>query len=718
MKNWSRITLTFSLMALVCISLAPSSVFSWKQEASIYANRPNFTTHQWLAYESIQLSPSSSRIQWIRNNLLDFWHGVEAPHNSVMASSYAVSTDDYGDINDLILYLDGSGTSVTNSSLADRAQDEYDSLVAELAKDEMDEALAAFHAGAMTHYISQAGVWGAIWNETLWGTLPAANWTSFENQIEAGLDASRFDADPEDWVNNLFTLAPTIITPVNAYDAAVDLAQNIHPVAQSLGDDFENDWAEVGNWTTAYKDDVTDCLTYSVEAIYAALDHAMISVHWNGISMNDPVYTYDNETGLFEIPEFTVTFANETGKYNLTSADAELAEFRLIIYPEKAWEDPILSPEREDLQFNAGTQKWYHDEYLVKGTSANLEHTVLYTFKMNQSSLTWSNDSAIKFNVEYFNINLTSIVTSYNETSRSVSITQVVMDIYEIPEVRELDPSEVSSARWYLYTKGEGSQVSEAIGVPAHDTEGRQPNGNLTYNALDEYWYSLDNDIGLVFTAVLVQFYVVVQFEVTGLPVGYEKSGNFVAGCFAQDNDYWFATRDHQITISVPEVVFNQETNLFSVYNITAYSDYNNTMLGIYELANKTIHGQDIRSYTWKVFLHDGISSSITGKLNWSSEHNYWYVEDVDVSSLPDNRYYLSAKLINMNVNVTTSPWGPPSNIFKIKRPMPIIYWILPELFVVGFVVLFGWLAWWRPRQKRIQIELERSQKIDKGFMD
>ncbi|MHA1556743.1 MAG: hypothetical protein ACTSPM_07385 [Candidatus Heimdallarchaeota archaeon] len=723
MKKWSRIILTFSMMALVCIALTPSSVFSWKQRTSSNPDRPYFTTHQWLANESLNLSPSSSRVQWITNNLLDFWHGVEAPYNSAVAASYAVTVEDYGDIDDLVLYLDVTGTTVTNGSLADRAKDEYDSLVAELAKDDVDEALAAFYAGAMTHYVSQAGVWGAIWDESLWGTLPAVNWTSFEDQINAGLDASYFDDDQDEWLNTLFTtLSPTIITPVDAYDAAVDLAINIHPVAQSLGDDFENDWTEVANWTTVYEDDVIDCLTYSIEAIYAALDHAMISVNWNAIKTDDPVYTYDAITGLLEIPDFSVTFANNTGTYTLTAADAEIAEFRVIIYPENAWEDPILTPEHEDLQFNVGTQKWYHEEHLVKGTSANSDHTILYTFKMNQSSLTWSNDSALDFSVDYFKINMTSIATTYNSGDRTLDITQVIMDIYEIPEVRELEPSEVSEANWILYTKGEGYQVSEAIGVPAYDTEGVQPHGNLTYDALNQSWYATNLDIGLVFTAVRQQYYVVIQFVVNDIPVGYYKNSSygaaeFVAACVAQDT-YWFATRDHQITISIPEIVFDVETNTVDIYDITAFSDYQNTSLDYYELETKTVYGQDTRAYDWKVFLYDGIPSSVTDDLLWDFSEEYWYAEDIDVQSLPDNDYYVSAKIVNMNVNATVTPWGPASALFIISRPIPVIYWILPEFFVAGFVVLFGWLAWWRPRQKRLQIERERDAKIDKGFMD
>ena len=334
-------------MALVCISLAPGYVFAWKQRATTNTARPYFTTHQWLANESLQLAPSPSRIQWITNNRLDFWHGVESPYDAASAAPYVTTyEEDYGDIGDLVLYLDGAGTTVTNDSLADRADEEYDKLVTELAKDDADLALAAFYAGAMCHYISQAGVWGAIWDESLWGTLNTTAWVDFEDQIEAGLVAGHFENDQADWYNDLFTIDPSIITAVDAYDATIDLAQNIHPVAQSLGDDFEDSWVAVANWTTTYKDDVTDCLTYSAEAMYAALDQAMIDVNWKTISMEDPVYTYVEDTGMLEIPDFSVNYTDNGGTFTLTNADVEIAEFRIIVYPENSWEDPILSPER------------------------------------------------------------------------------------------------------------------------------------------------------------------------------------------------------------------------------------------------------------------------------------------------------------------------------------------------------------------------------------
>jgi len=116
--------------------------------------------------------------------------------------------------------------------------------------------------------------------------------------------------------------------------------------------------------------------------------------------------------------------------------------------------------------------------------------------------------------------------------------------------------------------------------------------------------------------------------------------------------------------------------------------------------------------------LWDGIASHLTGNLIWNEADQYWFADNISVDDLPDNNYYISAKITNMNINFTVSPWGPASNLFEITRPIPVIYWILPEFFMAGFVVLFGWLAWWRPKKKREMIERERAEKIHDDFKD
>lgn len=694
------IAITFMIITVFILSTVPRDIVSWRAETSTYFEQPLFSTHQWLAWEAVEMF-SEAKMGWITENLYAFWHGVEAPFNSETGTFYGYTLSDYGDIEDLVLYLDATGTIVTDSSLADRAQEEYNKLVSELSLDETDFEQAAFYAGTMSHYISQAGIWKAVWDDSLWGPLNESNWVLFEDGIERGNTETYFDeptfnyqfTNMSVYYNDFFDLSPNITIAVDGSTATVNLAKQVFSDAQYLSDEFNSTFIDAIDWEETYYNTTRDCLTFSVEATYAALEHAMVSVDWKTISMEDPVYTYDNGTGFLEIPDFSVNYTDNGGLHTLTAADIELAEFRVIIYPEYAWEDPILSAEHEALQFNVSTQKWYHNEHLVKGTSAYSNHTILYTFKMNQSSLTWSNISVIDFSVDYFKFNLTSIVSFYNETSRTVDITHVVMDIYEIPEVGELDPSEVSSAEWILYTRGEGFQGTVAFGFPAYDTEGYQPHGNLAYDALNESWYAIDNDIGLVFTDVLQEFYIVVQFEVTGIPVGYYwesayGEAYFVPECIGQDNEYWFKTRDHQITISAPTIIFDAEANLLSAYNITAYSDYNNTELDYYEIVTKAVWGQNVREASWRIFMKNGYSTSHSGDLLWDWANNYWYVENIDVGDLKDGEFYISAKIINMNTNTTIAPYGLPSECFIIgsgeKQPSS---YLISMMFVTGLVI-------------------------------
>ncbi|NHJ03674.1 MAG: hypothetical protein EAX90_02545 [Candidatus Heimdallarchaeota archaeon] len=723
MKKWNKIILTLGMMLIVSTPLIPSYVMGWKQETSVNLDTPNFTTHQWLAWEALKLSPSTSMLQWIANNELEFWLGVEAPFNSLAAEQINVALGpDYGDISGEALLLDIAGTTVTNSSLADRAQEEYDKLVAELGDVDGDYALAAFYAGAMSHYISQAGLYAALWNETRWGALNVANWNTFEDQIEATLLGSNLVSDPEDFNSSKFDLDPLVITPVNASQAAINLAIAVYPVAESLGDDFLGTWTSVDDWTGTYFDNVEACLEYSVEAIYAAIKYAMEDVNWKYLSIEDPAFEYNSTTGHLTIPDFSVNYTDNTGTYTLDDALATQAEFRVIAEGQYISDPWTLQPEINTLVYNSTSHKWCYPDEIVYGTIANREHTILYTFNMDGAAETWSNSTTDTFEVLYFLINLVSFDSYYNWNQRTIDVWNVTFEVPELPEVGFIDDTEAINAQWILYTKGEGTQVGEAIGVPAYDTENWQPHGPMSFNVTDQSWYSYGNDIGLVFTQTLQQYYVVVRMTIVGLPIGYMRTGTygnliFTAGAQGQD-DYWFITKDHQISMTQPKIDFDPETNTLDVYGIKGWSDYGNTSLDYWELVSKPVYGQDIRAKICKIFLFDGIPSSITESLLWDSTGQYWYVDDINVNSLPDNTYYLAAKLVNMNLNITVSPWGPHSNSFTIKRPVPVIYWILPEIFLAGFITLFGWLVWWRPRQKKLRIERERDEKLDKGFMD
>ncbi|NHJ46691.1 MAG: hypothetical protein FK733_02775 [Asgard group archaeon] len=742
MKSKTRLIVVLALLAIVSVPfLIPSYTLGWRaedseDEGSYYDI--DFSTHKWLAWEAVDLFPDS-KVTWITENLRAFWLGVEAPYNAGAADEAGLNSSNYGKIhvNESILYLDSTGTTVTNDTLAVYADAEYDKLVIELNKEAVDYADAAFYAGAMSHYISQAGSYGAIWNETLWGTFNRTEWDFYEGIVESGSKIEHFDQpsfyfgfeNTNVFANSYFLVSPSTLVAENAYDATVNLAKNTHPYAQSMRDNLWTNVTAGFQWSTDYKANVTDCTTFAVEAIYSAIAQAMEDVNWAYITLPSPVVTYDNVTHHLEIPEFDATFTNDTGTYNLNETIATIAEVWYVYYDYDSDTPDSLSSDNFDLSYNATSGKWYYADHLAPYTAANRNHSVIFYFDMDRAAPTWSNLSVEMIFVPFYNTSINWLDYHYDNVSRTLDIWNVSVTCWDIPEIGEVTIDEVSSLKWHLYTKGEGSLIADAAGIQVIDTEGNDVEGDLYQSGFigsGGNFSSFENDVGLVFSAVNTELYVLVRVELI-VPVGYirysDAGGDDIFIPFIQRNGVnTFRAKDHDITISEPELeVYTEEIagitkTYINAYGITAISDYNNTVLNYYEIIEKEVHGSDRREARWKVFLFDGIPARLTGDLTWNETAQFWFVEGVEVGFLPDNRYYLAAKIVNMNTNFTTSPWGPQSEIFEIKRPLPVLYYILPEFFLAGFIVLFGWLAWYRPRKKRMKIQAEREARLEKIY--
>ena len=730
MNKKLKITLALILVGLTAVSLFPTNVLGWFSDESSSTDyedgRQRFSTTQWLSYEAMDMF-QNEKVQWITDNIMSFWHGVEAPYG-VNASHGIADPSDYGDDNNTyVMYLDVTGTTVTNDTLAVRAQEEYVKLVTELSQTTANYSLAAFYAGAMTYYITQAGFWGVVWDESLWGPVNNTIWHTFESKIEAGNDIYRFPTQKLLWefltktgiTNNFFDLQPTAIASVNAWNATVDLAKAIFPIAESLSDDF-NATITVPAWETTYYNNALFCIESSVEAAYAALENAMTDANLKYITLPVPTYVFDPVAFHITIPEFDVTFTNNTGTYILNETLVTEAAISYVYY-DTYGQPNALSTDTMDLTYNGISGKWYLPESLLLGGIVKSDHAIMYRFAMNGAPDAYSNISNT-FYIDYFNVTIEGLKYDYHSINRTLDIYNISAICFDIPEIGLVEPIDVESAQWILYQKGEGAtQTGDIIGVPTTDTQNQAVEGNLTYNATSERWYSLDNDIGWVFTPTSVEYYVIARFLLI-IPVGFLKKqflGPPIFKPYAQQQGTWFfKTRDHQVTISKPVIEFDPDTKTVKMWNITAWTDYHNVFLDEYEVREKEVFGEDIRQARWKVFLWDGIASALTGNLTWNAVDEYWFAYNISLDSLPDNSYYISAKITNMNINFTVSPWGPQSDLFVIKRPIPVIYYILPEFFMAGFIVLFGWLAWWRPKKKREMIERERGEKIEHGFGD
>lgn len=662
----------FCIFSLAFIS--PSYNCSWNQDYSVYTHNPQFTTHVWLAYESLQLFSSPSQIQWITRNMLDFWHGVEAPFQKDIAENYVEDFSVYGDIDNYILYLSENGMIVTNDSLAQRAQVEYNKLVTELAKDDADLQLAAFYAGAMSHYISQAGVWGAIWDETLWGNLSDVNWVQFECQVEDSLVAVDFIDDVSEWTSTDFDLDPNTSNTLNASEATIQLAIGIHSVAEGLGDDFNYTWESINDWDSSYRNDTKTCLALSVEAIYSSILHALDTLDWKYISMPKPTFIYDNQSGHFQIPEFKVNYTDSTNSFTLTDSDAIIASFQLIAWDESEGLIPIIIPDRHNLTYNSTTKNWYYPDQLVKGTFAKTNHSIQYVFAINGSGETWSNHSEERFYVHFFEYEISSIDSYYNSDERTISIENVQIVIPEVDEIGVIDDLDTYKAQWMLYMFAFGIQTSYTeYGIPAFDTEGNLLYGNLTYDNETQTWSSYNNDIGLAKSPDNINaLFVVTLFYLNDIPTGHEIISSFG---FTRYIPYIYAAasntvipRPHVLTISQPQIDFNPEAKTLSISKVTAISDYKDTVLDFYEIYEKTIYGYNTRLAKWALMKlgHDySLEDSLySGNLYWDEENQYWSFDDIDVTNIDIGEYHMHCFFSTMNSNGTQS--SPPSIILTL----------------------------------------------------
>lgn len=743
MKKNKRMYVAITLMVITLIPLVPKYTMSdsWFEDSN-QSPILTFTTSKWLAFEAVKLASEPYEYQWLTSlwgdQLEAFFSGIAAPSDDSMAIGYANPVD-YGDIGSYRLFLDDAGVVVTENNLSVRAQIEYNKLINELNQTDPIESLCAFYAGTTAHYVMQAGTWGAIWDEsTSWGSFELTDWMNFEILIELGIGIRIAKFEPyiwwtdDWWYNSDFTLNPTIIAPKNASEATIELAKNIHPLAYDLGNDF-NDSQFVFEWEVGYKNDVQTCLEYSVEAIFSVLQNALLDVNWKYIDIPVSTINYENASNHLSINNFQVNFTDSIGSHILNDTTATEAAFRLAYFTLEGEFTPSLGTDIYDLSYDGGTDTWYFDEVLINGTAAMTEHRIYYTFNMNGTTRTWSlGDESFISNFLY--INFTSYNYYYTASTWSLDIWNIKAQLLNVPEIGFIEPYEVDTAEWILYQKGVGAiqPGTEPIGVAGLDTENHAIAGNLTYDNITQTWYDNDTDIGWFHTPETFDNYVVVRFKISRLPIGYLKYNQLNQSTFVnwaqQTSTYYFRTRFQNITTSAPTIIFDPETLTIDVFNITAKTDYTNATydgtLDWYEIHDKVIPAimDDTRQATVKIYLYDGIASNAPPlgltDLSWDSFNQWWYYRDIDVSELPDNMYFAAAVIKNLNVNVSVESRGLASELFQIVRPMPVVYYILPEIFIIGFVALFGWLAWWRPRKKRIALEKEREEKLDKGFMD
>ncbi|MFX0162332.1 MAG: zinc dependent phospholipase C family protein [Candidatus Hodarchaeota archaeon] len=211
MKKTVFIIVFTSLFLLV--SIQPS--VSWNNDHITgwgTADNPGYGTHDWIAEEAYRLLPTATR-GWLTDNLAVFLWGTSAPDN--LGGSYE-GVGGYQDTGKHHNYYNIDGTFVTDEDDAStRAQEEYDKAFAELQNDNLD--LAAYYAGAMTHYIADMAVWGHVMTGEVIHSY-------FEDDVEGTIIADYFNASASDRTSNTFTITfDGTLEDISAYNAAKEM---------------------------------------------------------------------------------------------------------------------------------------------------------------------------------------------------------------------------------------------------------------------------------------------------------------------------------------------------------------------------------------------------------------------------------------------------------------------------------------------------------------
>ncbi len=198
------------LAGLLCFSLAAacSSACAWSNGgySSNHAN-PNYGTHDWIAQHALDWLPTQEQ-QFFTDYLTIYLYGTELPDNPN-------TPDGIGDTTKHHIYFTANG-SLQDGVAAVRAGQEYTNAVEALKQGNVSAAVE--HLGMVTHYISDAAVFGHVMSAaTAWGS--ETHHSDYEKYV-----LNQTDTYEDDF--NVYLSFDGSLTVVSAYDAAVAVARD------------------------------------------------------------------------------------------------------------------------------------------------------------------------------------------------------------------------------------------------------------------------------------------------------------------------------------------------------------------------------------------------------------------------------------------------------------------------------------------------------------
>lgn len=209
---------------------------------------PDYGTHDWIADRAVAIQMKN--VAFLSTTYhAKFLLGTEAPDNPAYI----------GDSTNHHVYYYSDGT-LQEGNGATRAAQEYDLALGYL--DANDQQNAAYHIGAMAHYISDLAVFGhTMGSATDWGA--ETHHSDYENHIESIF-------------NSLPLPSGLSLSDKYASNAALDLAKDTTfgsgAVKSNAWMDANYDWAD-----SVFKASAKASLNASIAAVAAAINHMLIA---------------------------------------------------------------------------------------------------------------------------------------------------------------------------------------------------------------------------------------------------------------------------------------------------------------------------------------------------------------------------------------------------------------------------------------------------------
>jgi hypothetical protein len=254
MKTIFKVTaVALSLLVFLSASSIGKTAVAWSNGGyTTDQNNPKYGTHDWIADHAMNLLPSNES-GWLTQNKNAFLYGTEAPDNS---AALFQGRKGYGDTTHHHNYY--SGIICIDSSASQRAGEEYQKALACLQNGSY--ALAAWFAGAMTHYIDDLACWAHVLNNE--SSTAHSDFESQVDKVTGSYGASMFAV----------TFDGTLET-ISASNAATALGQNTYTDGGAtynawwMNVNFQSGWTNVNQWSQPFKNRAMESINLAVNTV-------------------------------------------------------------------------------------------------------------------------------------------------------------------------------------------------------------------------------------------------------------------------------------------------------------------------------------------------------------------------------------------------------------------------------------------------------------------